>query len=77
MANALKYGMVEIPGIPENEPVFVLRAQDALSLPIIAEYRKLCMGAGCNAPHMEAVDRVHRSFRQYQNGDNRVKVPDS
>ena len=77
MANALKYGQIEIPNIPEDEPVFVLRAQDILSLPTIAEYRKMCMGAGCERTHLAAVDDVHAAIREWQNGDNRIKVPDS
>lgn len=77
MANALKYGQVDISGIPEDEPVFVVRAQDVLSLPLVAEYRKLCMGAGCDRTHLAAVDDVHAAVRQWQNGNNRVKVPDS
>jgi hypothetical protein len=77
MANALKYGQVDIPGVPNDEPVFVLRAQDVLALPTIAEYRRMAMGAGCERTHLAAIDDVHDAVRGWQNGGNRVKVPDS
>jgi len=47
MAISLKYGKIDIPNIPDDEPVFIIRAQDSLSVPVISEYLKLCVsGAG-------------------------------
>ena len=36
-----KYGKVTVAKIPEDEPAFILRAQDKLALPIIERYRVL------------------------------------
>ena len=41
MALSGKYGKVNVGKIPENEPVFILRAQDRLALPIIEMYQIL------------------------------------
>lgn len=35
MARAGKYGNVEIPGIPDDEPVYILRAQDSCAARLI------------------------------------------
>ena len=39
MATDRKYGSIDIPGKPDDMPVFVLLASDALSVGIIARYR--------------------------------------
>ena len=41
MALSGKYGKVDIPKIGEDEPVFILRAQDKLAEPAIEMYRSL------------------------------------
>lgn len=41
MALDMKYGQIDIPGIPEDEPVFILRAKDSLSELAISEYQSL------------------------------------
>lgn len=38
MAIEKKYGKLDIPGIPDDEPVFVLRAQDAYALDTLRDY---------------------------------------
>lgn len=38
MANAGKYGTVEIEGVPEDEPVFILRAQDVATPTAVRNY---------------------------------------
>ena len=43
MALSGKYGKVNVAKIPEEEPVFILRAQDKLALPIIEMYRVLAV----------------------------------
>lgn len=40
MATDSKYGKLEIPGIGEDEPVFIIRAKDATALPTINGYRE-------------------------------------
>lgn len=41
MAQDLKYGDVDIPGVPDDEPVFILRARDVLSEATISDYQAL------------------------------------
>lgn len=61
--NDLKYGPLEIPGIPKDEPVFVLRAQDAHAIYIIEEYQRL---AGSHSTAMaESLDLTLRRFRSW------------
>lgn len=43
MALSGKYGKLNVAKIPENEPVFILRAQDKLALPLIEMYRVLAV----------------------------------
>lgn len=44
MAKDNKYGNVQIEGIPDDEPVFVLRAQDKFALPTLFRYKNLVRG---------------------------------
>lgn len=46
MALSRKYGKVFISKIGEDEPVFILRAQDKLSLPTIEVYKTLATQHG-------------------------------
>jgi len=39
MAFDVKYGQVAVPGISEDEPIFILRAQDRFALPLILLYK--------------------------------------
>jgi hypothetical protein len=47
MAISGKYGHLKIPKIGDNEPVFVLRAQDKLAAPTIEIYKVLTLSHGC------------------------------
>lgn len=46
MAISGKYGKINIPKISDNEPVFILRAQDKLAEPAIEMYRALAASHG-------------------------------
>ncbi len=46
MAVSGKYGKISIPKIGEDEPVFILRAQDQLAEPAIKMYRSLAASHG-------------------------------
>jgi len=46
MARDLKYGDVDIKGVPENEPIFILRAQDAFAIHVLKVYRGLRESSG-------------------------------
>lgn len=79
MARDLKYGKIDIPGIGEDEPVFIIRAQDGLSIKTIRGYKVLA--ADTNPPRpdefIEKLDDVHDAFIEFQvrNPDS-IKLPD-
>jgi len=71
MAQSGKYGKVDIPNIGEDEPVFILRAQDKLAETAIALYQALAASHGAKtAADLEA--EIHR-FRQWEGAR---KLPD-
>lgn len=78
MAIDSKYGVIAIPGstIADNEPVFVIRAQDKLAVPAMLRYRELCVEAGSPQRH---IDRVSEAIMQVQNwqAENYTQVPKS
>lgn len=73
-----KYGRVTVERghIPEDEPVFVLRAQDVLSTHAIEAYYKACVGSGLPESHTEAVRAAHNDFVEWQD-HNPIKIPDT
>ena len=46
MALSSIYGKITIPNIGDTEPVFILRAQDKLSRPVLKMYRSLVQSHG-------------------------------
>lgn len=59
-----KYGPLNIKGAPQNEPMFVLRAQDAHAVYMLQEYQRL---AGSHNKHMEEkMDLVIARFKAWQ-----------
>lgn len=81
----LKYGEVEMEKRPstmkDDEPVFILRAQDILALPIIARYENLYRlsqpdGFDSNASEfLSNVRNVRIAFEDWQR-NNKSKLPD-
>jgi len=71
MASSTKYGEVDIPGIGDKEPVFILRAQDVLATPIIEMYRVLAASHG--APAVGALDKEVERFQVWT---GTKKLPD-
>lgn len=62
MALSGEYGKLNIPRIGEEEPVFILRAQDRLAQPAIQMYRLLTLSHGCQLA--EGLENKVESFRQ-------------
>ncbi|HAL45497.1 MAG: hypothetical protein A2Y12_08805 [Planctomycetes bacterium GWF2_42_9] len=59
--------------IPDNEPVFILRAKDTNALSAIGEYYGICD----NVEHSAAVGAVFRKFADWQDSNQEiVKEPD-
>ena len=66
MGTDLKYGKVttEHGNIPDDEPVFVLRAQDVVAIPTLQDYHDAAAKLGCHERFLtdvrEAKVRFHR-----------------
>lgn len=75
MAIDKKYGKVKIEGIPADEPVFILRAQDKLAFPIISRYANMADIAGCKPEFISAVRQVTIEFGEWAE-TNKTKKPD-
>lgn len=80
MAIDNKYGKITFekePGtpIPDDEPIFVLRAQDEEAPETIIDYAKKCERAGSPQEHVNAVMEVYDTFMDWQR-THTTKVPD-
>lgn len=78
MGNETKYGRVTTQHgeIPEDEPVFLFRAQDQLLPQVLDYYRDLCKEAGSPLHHLTGIAEAKMDVAQWQDrhpGD--VKVP--
>jgi hypothetical protein len=71
MALSTKYGKVNIPNLGEDEPVFILRAQDELALPAIEMYRMIAVARG--APIAVGMNNEMDKFRKWKGPK---KLPD-
>ncbi len=71
MALSGKYGKVDIPRIGDDEPVFILRAQDALAGSAIGMYRLLADSHGCRLSPDLAVE-----IERFRNWSGATKLPD-
>jgi hypothetical protein len=71
MALSDKYGKLDIPRIGEEEPVFILRAQDKLAEPAIEMYQLLAASHGRKIA--DAVGKEVERFRQWRGNK---KMPD-
>lgn len=71
MALSGKYGKVDIPKIASEEPVFILRAQDALAVTAIRMYQLLAESHGRSLA--VELDKQVEAFRKWQ---GKRKMPD-
>lgn len=71
MAISGKYGKINIPKIGEQEPVFILRAQDQLAMYAIEMYQLLSASHGASV--CRSLDDEITSFKHWQ---GRKKIPD-
>lgn len=71
MAISGKYGKINIPNIGDDEPIFVLRAQDKLAEAAIDMYRTLA------ATHEAAVTTdMQMEIDHFRNWKGKKKLPD-
>ncbi len=71
MAVSGKYGKISIPGIKDDEPVFVLRAQDKLADAAIGMYQLLAASHGCHI-----AESIGSEVEAFQNWNGTKKLPD-
>ena len=80
MARDGKYGDIEIPGIPDDEPIFVLRAQDVLAIPTLVRYENFRINVENDTPTQEWLADLEAQIERFgewakQHAD-KMKVPD-
>lgn len=77
MAEAGKYGHIHpmdaLEEVGNDEPVFIIRARDSISLLALESYAVLADNAGCPEAHVEGIGDVIQKFREWQ-ASNGVKV---
>jgi len=71
MAVSGKYGKLSIPKVGEDEPVFILRAQDKLAEAAIEMYRALVASHGSSLAG--SIQKEIEAFRQWSGSK---KIPD-
>lgn len=71
MAISMKYGKVNIGKVGDEEPVFIIRAQDRLAVSAIRMYQALAESH--DLPLAGDIDRVMDDFRKWS---GKRKIPD-
>lgn len=71
MAKSGKYGALDIPKIGVDEPVFILRAQDALAGTAIEMYRLLAESHGSTL-----ASELHKEIEAFKSWPGARKLPD-
>jgi hypothetical protein len=66
------YGRLEIPTIGDDEPVFIIRAQDSLAESAMQMYRLLAEAHGCQIGPV--LNLEIEGFRRWQ-GERRLPLP--
>lgn len=77
MATSRKYGKMHIEGIDEDEPVFIIRAQDALAVAAIGAYSEAARTRGSTEEFVLEVRETAKDFTTWRaENPGRVKNPD-
>ena len=71
MAYSKKYGKVNIPNIGDDEPVFILRAQDKLAAQSIENYKSLA-----SKNHSKIVETIDKEIDAFKTWKGNKKLPD-
>jgi hypothetical protein len=62
--------------IPEDEPVFLIRARDRLAIAALLHYRDISQQDGCNDYHFSHLDKDIQAFREFRDKHpERMKQP--
>lgn len=79
MPQDTKYGRVVLENprnIGQDEPLFILRAQDRFALKLLKVYRYFCELGGSPQNHLDTLDETALRFHEWQ-AEHPVKTPDS
>jgi hypothetical protein len=71
MALSGKYGKVSVPRIGDEEPIFILRAQDKLAGTTIEMYCLLAASHEC-----QIAETVQKEIERFQQWQGKRKMPD-
>jgi hypothetical protein len=80
MAYESKYGRIttERGSLGEDEPAFLIRAQDRLACPAVSAYHELCKRAGSPQEHLDGIERAYTAIADWQEAHPYlVHTPDS
>lgn len=67
----------EFLGIPEDEPIFILRAQDKIAYDTIYFYSGLAANIGCDPTFLEGIRQIYNKFSHFSvENSERMKRPD-
>lgn len=77
MARDGKYGDISIPGIPDDEPIFILRGQDKAASTTIDDYGVNAEDAGATREFVVGLREAFDRFEQWANDNpDKMKTPD-
>jgi hypothetical protein len=71
MAVSGKYGSIVIAKIPEDEPVFVFRAQDLLTVPVLEVYKTLL-----TVHDSQLASDLEKEISRFRAWGKKRKIPD-
>lgn len=64
--------------IPDDEPLFLLRAKDIRALYALVGYKTACKIGGCDTSHLDGIDRAIAQFQKFRAfNPERIKNPDT
>lgn len=64
--------------IPDDEPIFILRARDVTAVELLKKYGDLVKASGCNTEHRTSVQKRVDQFSKFAaDNPDRMKVPDT
>jgi hypothetical protein len=74
VAKDLKYGQIDIPGIGDDEPVFVLRGRDSLALTTLEFYTLKAEESDVGSSILDGLDGVSEAIYVWQQ-ENGQRLP--
>jgi hypothetical protein len=64
--------------VPEDEPLFILRAQDVNAIRVLEYYQDIAEGSGALTDHLVSIDRRITEFHGFSlSHPERMKIPDT